>query len=331
MRATFGVAERTTLPEIIPAEPDPDNAGEGRMENRTDDFHSFPLDPVQEFLTQGDAAMTINAADIYQSVEEIRAKNPLIHNITNYVVMNNTANALLAIGASPVMIHAEEEVEDMATVAQALVINIGTLSPPWVRGMFKAFARAEEKGVPVVIDPVGAGATSYRTKTIRELIHSAIPAVIRGNASEIMALLDDNLKTKGVDSTAATSDALSAAQFISRQRKCAVCISGEVDYIVADDRVVKIANGHPMMTRVTGLGCTASALCGAFVSIDKDPLTAAAKAMAVMGIVGEIAAAKSAGPGSLQMHFLDILFHLSENDIREHLKIKEESCRAFTW
>ncbi len=267
--------------------------------------------------------MKLTAAEIYQSVEDIRAKSPLIHNITNYVVMNNTANALLAIGASPVMIHAEEEVEDMASMANALVINIGTLSPPWVRSMFRAFARAAAQGVPVIIDPVGAGATPYRTSTARELISAGQPTIIRGNASEILALTDDGLKTKGVDSTAASEEAIHAAQHISRERQCAVCISGEVDYVVAQDRVIKIANGHPMMTRVTGLGCTATAICGAFAAVEKDGLLAAAKAMAVMGIAGEIAVQKSAGPGSLQVNILDVFYHLSADDIRKHLKIGE--------
>ncbi len=264
--------------------------------------------------------MKITAAEIYRSIEDIRAKSPLIHNITNYVVMNNTANALLAMGASPVMIHAEEEVADMAAMASALVINIGTLSEPWLRGMFKAFAAAVEKGVPVIIDPVGAGATPYRTRTIRELIHAGQPAIIRGNASEIMALTDDTLKTKGVDSTAGSNEAVATAQHIAGDRKCVVCISGEVDYIVNSEKVVQVHNGHPMMTKVTGLGCTASALCGAFAAVEKNPLAAAAKAMAVMGIAGEMAVERSQGPGSLQMHFLDILYGLSETDIRKHLK-----------
>jgi len=267
--------------------------------------------------------MKITAEDIFKSVEDIRKASPLIHNITNYVVMNNTANALLAIGASPVMIHAEEEVADIAAIASALVINIGTMSPPWVRGMFKAMAAAVSQGVPVVIDPVGAGATPYRTQMIRELINAGKPSIIRGNASEIMALTDDRLVTKGVDSTAASSEALYAAERISKDRQCAVCVSGAVDYIVFDNRLVKIGNGHPMMTKVTGLGCTASALCGAFAAVEKDPLAAAAKTMAVMGIAGEIAAAMSAGPGSLQMHFLDILYTLSKEDIIRRLKIEE--------
>lgn len=266
--------------------------------------------------------MKITAADIYKSIEEIRAKGPLIHNITNYVVMNNTANALLAVGASPVMIHAEEEVEDMAAMAHALVINIGTLSPPWVRGMFKAFARAGEKGVPVIIDPVGAGATPYRNATIRELIAAGQPAIIRGNASEIMALTDDRLKTKGVDSTAASDEALYAAQRISENHRCVVVVSGAVDFAVRGKEVIKVANGHPMMTRVTGLGCTATALCGAFSAVEKNRLAAAVQAMAVMGIAGELAAQKALGPGSLQMHFLDVLYNLSETDVSKNLKVE---------
>jgi hydroxyethylthiazole kinase len=267
--------------------------------------------------------MKITAADIYKSVEEIRRQAPIVHNITNYVVMNNTANALLSLGASPVMAHALEEMEEMVDIASALVINIGTLSERWIYSMFKAMAQARKKGIPVVIDPVGAGATTFRTRTARDLISSEPPAVIRGNASEIMALYDDKSRTKGVDSTAESDIAVVKAQKLSEIHKCAVCISGATDYIIDNGNVIKVLNGHPMMTRVTGLGCTASALCGAFAAVDKSFFTATAKAMAVMGIAGEIAAEKAAGPGSLQMHFLDILYTLSENDIKARLKIEE--------
>jgi hydroxyethylthiazole kinase len=138
-----------------------------------------------------------------------------------------------------------------------------------------------------------------------------------------MALADDRLKTKGVDSTAASDQALHTALSLSEKHQCAVCISGAVDYVVEGKRMVKVENGHPMMTKVTGLGCTASALCGAFAAVDQDSLTSAAKAMAVMGIAGEMAAEVSEGPGSLQMHFLDRLYGLTEADIAKRLKIKE--------
>lgn len=267
--------------------------------------------------------MQITAARIYESVEEIRKQAPVIHNITNYVVMNSTANALLAIGASPVMAHAEEEVEEMVAIAKALVINIGTLSESWVASMFKALRQARKKGIPVILDPVGAGATAYRTRAARELIESGQPTIIRGNASEIMALTDDRAKTKGVDSAAESDAAIITAQKLAQTHKCLVCISGATDYIIDSGKILKIKNGHPLMTKVTGLGCTASALCGAFAAVDALPFVAAANAMAVMGIAGEIAVERSAGPGSLQMHFLDVLYRLTEDDINSRLKIED--------
>lgn len=267
--------------------------------------------------------MNITAAQIYKSIELIRTHSPVVHNITNYVVMNNTANALLAIGASPVMAHAQEEVEEMVNIASALVINIGTLSENWIKAMFKAANQAKKKGIPIVLDPVGAGATTYRTKTARELIDSEAPVVIRGNASEIMALYDSKSKTKGVDSSASSDTAIDIAQKISEIHQCVVCVSGAVDYIIDKKKIIKIKNGHPMMSRVTGLGCTASALCGAFAAVEKDYLASSACAMSVMGIAGEMAAETAAGPGSLQTNFLDNLYRLSKDDIGRRLKIED--------
>lgn len=267
--------------------------------------------------------MEITAQAIYKSIESIRSQAPVIHNITNYVVMNNTANALLAIGASPVMAHAEEEMVEMVNIASALVINIGTLSKKWVTSMFKAAGAARKKGIPVILDPVGAGATSYRTKTARDIMAAEPPTIIRGNASEIMALHDDTSRTKGVDSVASSDRAMDIAKGLSEIYKCTVCVSGETDYVVGNGKMIKIRNGHPMMPRVTGLGCTASALCGAFAAVDKDAFKATASAMAVMGIAGEIAADTAAGPGSLQIHFLDSLYRLSKDDIKRRLKIED--------
>lgn len=267
--------------------------------------------------------MKIKADEIYKSIELIRSQAPVVHNITNYVVMNSTANALLAIGASPVMAHAQEEVEEMVNIVSALVINIGTLSENWIKAMFKAAHQAKKKGIPIVLDPVGAGATAYRTKTARELIESEAPAIIRGNASEIMALSNDKSKTKGVDSAASSDKAIDIAEKLSETHKCVVCVSGAVDYIIDKGKIIKIRNGHPMMSRVTGLGCTASSLCGAFAAVDKDYFAASVKAMAVMGIAGEMAAEMAAGPGSLQLNFLDNLYRLSKDDISRRLKIED--------
>ena len=252
----------------------------------------------------------------------IRAAAPLVHNITNFVVMNNTANALLALGASPVMAHAAEEVADLAAISGALVINIGTLSPAWVESMRLAMAVAARAGRPIVFDPVGAGATAYRTGTCRRLIEETAPSVIRGNASEIRALAGAASATKGVDSTDESEAALESARSLASRYGCVTVVSGAVDLVVSAEGVARVRNGHPMMPRVTGLGCTATALIGAFAAVNASMHAAAAHAMAVMGIAGEIAAAASAGPGTFQVKFLDALYGISEADIRTRLKME---------
>lgn len=257
----------------------------------------------------------------WQAVQEIRKLAPVVHNITNYVVMNTTANALLALGASPVMAHAEEEMADMVGIASALVINIGTLSKEWVKAMYKAAERAMERGIPIVLDPVGAGATPYRTATARGLVSAIRPAIIRGNASEIMAVLGDQARTKGVDSSEASHDAVAAAMTIHQTWGSTVCISGATDYVIGGKTMYQIHNGHPMMTRVTGLGCTASALCGAFAAVTRDRALAAAQAMAVMGVAGELAAAGAEGPGTLQLRFLDALYRLDADTLAARLRV----------
>jgi hydroxyethylthiazole kinase len=265
--------------------------------------------------------MNLTATEIWTALNTIRNRGPVVHSITNYVVMNSTANALLALGASPVMAHAEEEMEEMVGIASALVVNIGTLSPAWVRAMFRAMEAAGKRRIPIVLDPVGAGATTYRTRTARELIRAVPPDIIRGNASEIMALLEADARTKGVDSTASSNAAVALGQRLHAECGAAVCISGETDYTIGQHGVIAGRNGHLLMTRVTGLGCTASALCGAFAAVVPDPQAAAAQAMAVMGIAGEIGVARSAGPGSLQIAFLDALWNLTAEEIEQSLKM----------
>lgn len=208
----------------------------------------------------------------------------------------------------------------MVALSQALVINIGTLSTPWVDAMLQAAKQAARLGIPIVLDPVGCGATAFRTATARALIEAARPAVIRGNASEIRALANATGTTKGVDSLHTPDEAFTDAQALSRALGCVVSVSGPVDLIVADDQVVRVANGHPMMTRVTGMGCTASALSGAFVAVNPQPFEAAVQAMVVMGVAGELAAEKAHGPGSFQMHFLDALYGLNDADMAKRRK-----------
>ncbi|MEP6619292.1 MAG: hydroxyethylthiazole kinase [bacterium] len=263
------------------------------------------------------------ATALWRDVQRIRSKAPLVHNITNYVVMNFTANALLAAGASPVMAHAVDEVEDMVGIASALVINIGTLSQPWVESMHVALRAAKRRGIPIVLDPVGSGATRYRTETVQSLLLAASPTVIRGNASEIRSLVHAERATRGVDSAHDTEDALDAARTLARQHGCVVSVSGAVDMIVSADEVIRVSNGAPIMPKITGMGCAASALTGAFTAVNDSPLQAAAHAMALNGIAGEMAAEQSRGPGTFHGAFIDSLYLIDEGDIERRLRVNE--------
>jgi len=262
----------------------------------------------------------LDARTIWQDILAIRRESPLIHNITNYVVMNNTANALLAIGASPVMAHALEEVEEMTGLAQALVVNIGTLSAPWVEAMLKAGKEAHRRGIPIVLDPVGSGATRFRTSTAKRLMEETPPTIVRGNASEIGSLIETGRATKGVDSRHTPDETMESAQALSARYGCVVSVSGATDIIMRGDSVIRVMNGHPMMPRVTGLGCTATALTAAFAAINRSSFAAAAHAMALMGIAGEMAEEQSPGPGSFQVNFLDALYSIQESDVQQRLK-----------
>ncbi|MEM0967034.1 MAG: hydroxyethylthiazole kinase [Verrucomicrobiota bacterium] len=246
-----------------------------------------------------------------QTITKIREQSPLVHNITNYVVMNNTANALLAIGASPVMAHAIEEVEDIVSISSSLVINMGTLSPEWVDAMLSAANKANELGKPSVFDPVGMGASPYRNQSAKSIMEAATPTVIRGNASEIMALAKVSSSTKGVDSTAASTEAIDAAQSLSQSLSNTIVISGATDYVVTGTQVDEVNEGSPMMAAVTGMGCTATAVIGACLGVNSDGHSAALSAMEIMGEAGSQAAALSKGPGSFQMNFLDCLYGIT--------------------
>ncbi len=255
---------------------------------------------------------TISNDVLSATIAAVRTKSPLVHSITNYVVMNNSANALLSIGASPVMAHWKDEMEEMTAIAGALVINIGTLDTEWIEGMKAAGLAASRRDTPIVLDPVGAGATSQRTNAAWEIINLCHPTIIRGNGSEIMALVDANVKSKGVDSSASSDDALSAAKKLAADTGAIVVISGETDYITNGTEVFTVEGGNPIMTSVTGMGCTATALVGAFAAaVESDPMVAATAAMAVMSLAGERAAVNARGNGSMQMHFLDELYNLT--------------------
>lgn len=269
---------------------------------------------------------TLSAEALWDDVLAVRARSPLVHNITNFVVAPYNANALLALGASPVMAHAHEEVEEMTRLADALVLNIGTLDPYWVIAMKKAMKAANQGGKRIVLDPVGAGATTYRTQTVNKLIRLGAPAIIRGNASEIMSVAGKTTSTKGVDSAASSDTAVQAACELAKQIRGTVCISGADDYVVDETgRLLSLSNGHEWMTRITGTGCSASAMVGAFSAIQPDSWRATAAAMAYLGVAGEVAAEEiitaGQGIGALQIRLLDMLQLLSRNDFTTRLKI----------
>jgi hydroxyethylthiazole kinase len=260
-----------------------------------------------------------------EALLRVRAEAPVVHNITNYVVMNTTANALLAIGASPVMAHAPQEMEAMVGISSALVLNLGTLSDAWIEAMVLAGHAARRRGIPIVLDPVGAGATSYRTTTARRLLSELSPTIVRGNASEIRALGSDVAATRGVDSVYNAEESLDAARALCKAHGCVVSISGATDIIISGANVARVHNGVPMMTRVTGMGCTASALTGAFAAVaavGASPLLAATQAMAVLGVAGELAAERAAGPGSLQMQLFDVLNELAPDELERRARVE---------
>jgi hydroxyethylthiazole kinase len=258
--------------------------------------------------------------DLTAALIALRAKTPLVQNITNYVVMNNTANALLAVGASPAMVHAPEEAAEFATISSALVINIGTLSTPWVDGMTKAATAARDNGVPWILDPVGIGATAFRRATCAKLV-TLSPAVIRGNASEIIALAGAANAGKGVDSTDTSEAAGDAARRLAAATGAVVAVTGKVDYVTDGERTIAIANGDVMLTRVTGTGCTATALIGAFLGARLGPMDAAVAGLATLGVAAEIAARKSSGPGSFQVALIDALYALDGATLAQNARV----------
>ncbi len=244
-------------------------------------------------------------------LSRLRERNPLVLNLTNAVVTNFTANALLSLGASPLMAGAPEEIEDLVAIAGAVVLNIGTLDGPQLHAMEIAAKRAAALGRPLVLDPVGVGATPFRRRSVERLLTTGAVRVLRGNASEILALGGETSRAKGVDSGDAVADAVRAARRLSDAYRCVVAVSGPVDQVVSGSRRARLRGGDPLMTKVTGLGCSASALVGAFLGAGLDPFGAGVAALEVNSVAGSIAAAGAAGPGRFAPLYLDALHALS--------------------
>ena len=248
-------------------------------------------------------------APLAKDLARLRETNPLTHCLTNLVVTGFTANVLLAVGASPAMVIAAEEVADFAAVASGVLINVGTVTEPDARAMLAAARAARDAGTPWVLDPVAVGALRFRSDVAAQLLEFS-PAVIRGNASEILALAGLAGGGKGVDSTAGSAEAVEAARSVASQTGAVVAISGEVDYVVAGDEVIGVAGGDPLLTKVTGSGCALGALMAAFLGVTDSPVDAAVTASAVFGAAGQRAAAEVRGPGSLAVALLDQLYLL---------------------
>lgn len=259
-------------------------------------------------------------------LETIREENPLVHNITNKVVANDVANCTIAIGGSPFMADAVEEMEEAASNADALVLNIGTLNNQIIESMLTAGKAANKNGVPIVLDPVGVGATSYRKNVIRQLLNEISFDVIRGNIGEIATLAEAEWNAKGVDSGSGDVSSLEVVKQLAEKEKCIVAISGEQDVISDGNKVVTISNGHKYMSQITGSGCMLSGIIGAFISISNNNIFEAVQtAHSAFGIAGEKAANRQdvLGNGTFRSALIDELSSLSSEDIRAHYKRKE--------
>ena len=275
-----------------------------------------------------DSNDSLSVDSVWRDLCAVREHAPLVHSVTNLVVTAFNANTLLAAGASPIMAHAVEEVADLARLSGAVVVNIGTLDAHWVPAMQIALDTARAAGKPSVLDPVGAGASAYRNTVLADLL-ARRPTLVRGNASEILSLAGHSGQTKGVDSTDPVERAVGAAQTLAQRHGCVVCVSGPEDHVIAPDgRHAVLRNGHPLMTRVTGVGCSASALVGAFVAVQPDAWRACASAMAFWGVAGQLAAERlgpGAGTGSYAVALLDAASTLDHASLARTLRVERRA------
>lgn len=259
---------------------------------------------------------------IADDLKLIRERRPLVHSITNYVVMNETANATLCIGALPIMAHACEEVEEMVGIASALVLNIGTLEPAWIDAMELAGKRANERGIPVILDPVGAGATKLRTESSKSLLESVKISIVRGNAGEVATLAGIAAEVRGVESIGASATPDEIAKQFASTYGCTVAITGPVDAISDGKREATVANGDVMLSRVVGTGCMSNVIVAAFAAVQPDPFVAAVGGLTAFGAAGELAAEQSGNrPGTFAMELMNGLYALDSAAIEALAKV----------
>ncbi len=257
---------------------------------------------------------------IADMLRRIRQQKPLLHHITNFVVMNDTANVTLHIGALPVMAHAKEEVAEMVSMAGALVLNPGTLTPEWVESMLVAGRRANELDVPIVLDPVGAGATTLRTESNLRLLEELEIAILRGNSGEIGALGGMGGVVKGVETVEEVEDPVEVASTMARKYGLTIAITGKRDIISDGKRVMAVDNGHAMLKTITGTGCMATTMIAAFAAVERDYLLAATGGLVCYGLAAERAAARCEGPASFKTALLDEIYNLNTQVIQKGQK-----------
>jgi hydroxyethylthiazole kinase len=255
-------------------------------------------------------------------LESIHQKRPLVHHITNYVTVNDCANITLCIGASPVMSHAWEEVEEMVSHAGALVLNIGTLDTYQEKSMLLAGHAANSQDIPVIVDPVGTGATRYRTEFMSRLIRDLQISVIKGNAGEVGILAGADARVRGVDAGDVHGDLITIAQDFALETGITIAISGAADIVSDGNKVIIVENGHSMMGRISGTGCMASSVIGAFAAVHRDMAEASATSLAAFGIAGERAAAVCSAPGSYKTALFDHLAFLTPEELARDAKIR---------
>lgn len=260
-----------------------------------------------------------NIADLLISV---RQKRPLVHHITNYVTVNDCANITLCAGASPVMAQAPEEVEEIVALSGALVLNIGTLSPDLVESMLIAGKAANSHDIPIILDPVGAGATALRTKSARYLLDTLSISVLKGNAGEIGVIAGTGGEVRGVDSAGLTGDPVLVAQACADMTGVIVAMSGPTDIVTDGTKVALVKNGHELMGKVSGTGCMAASLIGAFTAVSHEYMDAAAAALATFGRAGELAGSKATAPYSFRTALFDSLYALTPEDIARNAHIE---------
>jgi len=258
----------------------------------------------------------------YDLLDRVRQQKPVVHHLTNWVTIYDCAQVVKTLGASPVMAHAPEEAAEMAQIASALVLNIGTLTVDFVEAMKLAAHSANKKGIPVVLDACGAGATALRDRKCLELLNEVRIDVIKGNASEVARVSGESVKTRGVDVTEVSRDLVLLAEKLAAQRKATVVITGKVDITTDGRQTHLVKNGHPLMARVVGTGCMAASVIGAFAAVESDLSLAAACALAIYGIAGEVAAEKASGPASFKERLFDCLYNLDRESVDRMQRIE---------